>query len=93
MRPALQDGDWVLGVAGSRCRAGDVVIADMPGRTDFVIVKRVAAIDPVDGSLWLVGDDAAAGSVDSRTFGSVPPGAVTARLVLRYRPLPPKWVR
>jgi hypothetical protein len=94
MRPTLQDGDWVLAVARpKRVRVGDVVVCDLPGREGFSIVKRIASIDPTSSAIWLVGDDPAAGSVDSRTFGAIPPAAITARVALRYRPLPPSLIR
>lgn len=93
MRPTLADGDWVLALAHPRRLAvGDVVVCDLPGSRGFRIVKRITAIDPSDGSLWLLGDDPAAGSVDSRSFGSVIPASVFARLVLRYSPLPPTLI-
>lgn len=93
MRPALEDGEWVLGATRSALRVGDVVVCDRPGRPGFAIVKRIVSVDPTDGSLWLLGDDPGAGSVDSRTFGSIPATAVTARLILRYRPHPPRLIR
>ncbi len=94
MRPTLHDGDWVLGVARARrFHPGDVVVCDLPSRPGFEVVKRVTAIDPADGSLWLTGDDRSAGSVDSRSFGAIPAEAVTARLALRYRPVPPTLIR
>ncbi len=94
MRPALADGDWVVALAHPRrLGVGDVVVCDLPGSRGFPIVKRISAMDPGDGSLWLLGDDSAAGSVDSRTFGAIPAKAVTARLILRYRPFPPTLIR
>lgn len=94
MRPTLQDGDWVLGVAHpKRVRVGDVVVCDLPGREGFSIVKRVETIDSASSALWLLGDDPAAGSVDSRSFGAIPMAAITARVLLRYRPLPPSLIR
>ena len=94
MRPTLGSGDWVLGLTRTRqLRIGDVVVCDHPGRPGFAIVKRIASIDPTDGSLWLLGDDPTSGSVDSRSFGTVPATAVTARLALRYRPVPPVFIR
>lgn len=94
MRPALADGDWVVALAHlNRLSVGDVVVCNLPGSRGFPIVKRITAIDPNDGSLWLLGDDPAAGSVDSRSFGAIPPKAVTARLAFRYRPFPPRLLR
>lgn len=100
MEPALRPGDWILGLRRPRrLRRGDVVVAEHPGRPGFDLVKRVVAVpgdDLPDGSatlapgrVWLLGDNPEAGSVDSRQFGSVGIDDVRARLVLRYRPLPP----
>ena len=105
MQPALSAGDWTLGIRHpSRVSTGDVVVVEMPGRPGFEIVKRVAAVggetlETPEGDMtvaaedvWVLGDDPAAGSVDSRHFGPVPRQAVRARLVLRYQPLPIKRV-
>ena len=79
---------------------GDVVVLDLPGRPGFEIVKRVIAVggDVLDtpdgprtvddGEVWVLGDDPAAGSVDSRHFGPVPRDRIIARVLWRYRPLP-----
>jgi hypothetical protein len=92
MRPTLRDGDWVLAIARpKRVRVGDVVVCDLPGREGFSIVKRIDSID--SSTLWLIGDDPTAGSVDSRSFGAIPLASITARVVLRYRPLPPSLIR
>jgi len=101
MQPALTAGDWVLGVRHpERLEKGDVVVLDLPGRPGFEIVKRVAAVggdslDTPDGrrtvgpdEVWILGDDPAAGSVDSRHFGPVGRASIRAKLVWRYRPLP-----
>ncbi|MCB2222589.1 MAG: S26 family signal peptidase [Actinobacteria bacterium] len=101
MRPALRPGDWVMGLRRpGRLAAGDVVVLEMPGRPGFEIVKRVAAVagDPLDtpdgprtvgaDEVWVLGDDPAAGSVDSRHFGPVPREAITAKVLWRYKPLP-----
>jgi len=94
MRPALDDGEWVLAVARPRrLEAGDIVVCDLPGRPGFTIVKRIASIDSAAQLLWLLGDDPTAGSVDSRSFGAIPVAAATARLVIRYRPFPPRLIR
>ena len=101
MRPALRPGDWVVALRDPRKIArGDVVVLDLPGRPGFQVVKRVAAtegdrLETPDGprtvppgEVWVLGDDPAAGSVDSRHFGPVRRGQITARLLWRYRPLP-----
>ncbi len=104
MEPTLSPGDWTVGVrAPRRLRTGDVVVVDHPEQPGFELVKRVAAIGPVDvpgtdihlepGEIWVLGDHAAAGSVDSTAFGPLPRSAVRARLVARYHPLPLRWIR
>ncbi|MDX1692007.1 MAG: S26 family signal peptidase [Acidimicrobiia bacterium] len=102
MEPTLSDGDWVLAVRSLRGpRVGDVVVLDHPERPGFELVKRVTAvagdrvgdIHLLPGEVWVEGDDPVAGSVDSRRFGPVLAGSVQARVVLRYRPLPPTVVR
>lgn len=92
MRPTLRSGDWVIALArpGS-VRPGDVVVLDHPNRPGFELVKRVASID--DDGVLVLGDDPAAGSVDSVRFGAVPPRAVSARVLMRYRPLPSSLIR
>ena len=93
MEPTLTDGEWVVGVTPpGTVRIGDVVVCDLPGQPGFEITKRVALIDPNDGSLWLHGDNPSAGSVDSGTFGWMPTDSVTCRLIVRYRPWPPRFV-
>ena len=36
---------------------------------------------------WLESDNPAAGAVDSRAFGAVPPGLIEGRVMVRYWPL------
>ena len=101
MEPALRPGDWILGVRRPRARRGDVVVFDHPRRPGFALVKRVTAGpgDQVGGTLlgpdqvWVLGDNPAAGSVDSRRLGPIPIGLLHARLLVRYRPWPPARVR
>ena len=101
MGPGLAPGDWVLGIRHPReIAAGDIVVLKMPDRPGFEIVKRVAAVggdtlETPDGirtvgaeDVWVLGDDPAAGSVDSRHFGPVARNSVTAKVVWRYKPLP-----
>lgn len=93
MMPTLAPGDWALGLARPRgLDIGDVVVCDLPGRPGFEITKRVASVD-ANGALWLVGDAPHEGSVDSRSFGAVKRDAITARLVLVYRPRPMRRLR
>jgi hypothetical protein len=94
MEPTLRDGDWTVGIHRPRTLSpGDVVVTALPEHPDTLVVKRIAAVDPIDGSIWLRGDNPGAGSVDSRTFGSVAAEAIQTRLMLRYRPLPPRFIR
>jgi nickel-type superoxide dismutase maturation protease len=66
-----------------RVRPGQVVVARHPGRPDLLIVKRAARRER--GGWWLASDNPAAGAVDSRAFGVVPPSLIEGRMVLRYR--------
>lgn len=101
MEPTLSAGDWVVGIRSPRrVRLGDVVVAEHPDRPGFEVVKRVTAVGRHDrdegpplapGELWLEGD--AGIGVDSADFGPVLATAVRARLGLRYRPLPPRFIR
>jgi hypothetical protein len=103
MEPALHPGDWVIGIRRPRrISPGDVVVFTHPNRPEMEIIKRVAAVGPgpnpgSPGSLkptelWVLGDNPAAGSVDSRTLGSLDLKLVTARIVARYRPWPPRRI-
>ena len=89
MEPALRPGDWLLvrrtmaRGRSLRVRPGQVVVARHPGRPDMLIVKRAARREP--GGWWLASDNPAAGAVDSRAFGVVPPSLIEGRLLLRYR--------
>jgi hypothetical protein len=38
-----------------------------------------------DGGWWLASDNPAAGAVDSRAFGVVPPALIEGRMLVRYR--------
>lgn len=92
MRPTLHDGDWALSTTRHRpLRPGDVVVLTHPDRPDMELVKRIASIG--DEGVVVLGDDPLAGSVDSVSFGPVSPESVSARVLLRYRPLPPRLIR
>jgi nickel-type superoxide dismutase maturation protease len=84
MRPALEPGDRLVVVA-LRPRAGDVVAVVDPRDGERVMVKRVAAVDPGDGTVTVLGDNPPA-STDSRTFGPVRSDHVLGRAVYRYWP-------
>jgi nickel-type superoxide dismutase maturation protease len=66
-----------------RVRPAQVVVARHPGRPDLLIVKRAARLEP--GGWWLASDNPAAGTVDSRAFGVVPPSLIEGRVLWRYR--------
>lgn len=89
MEPVLHPGDWLLAcrtmVPGRRLRvrAGQIVVARHPGRPGLLIVKRAAWQEP--GGWWLASDNPAAGAVDSRAFGLVPPSLIEGRVLVRYR--------
>jgi nickel-type superoxide dismutase maturation protease len=89
MEPTLRPGDWLLAWRGLRpgrplrVRAGQIVIARHPVRGDVLLVKRAVREQPV--GWWLESDNPAAGAVDSRSFGPVPPDLIEGRLLLRYR--------
>ncbi len=100
MEPALSPGDWVLAWRRpGRLRRGDVIVLEHPQRPGFELVKRVAAaagellpgtdVSLAAAEIWVMGDNPGAGSVDSRHFGAVPLEQVRARVLARYRPLPP----
>ncbi|HXB48192.1 MAG TPA: S24 family peptidase [Streptosporangiaceae bacterium] len=89
MEPALRPGDWLLVWRGlsdgrpPRIRPGRLVIARHPAQTDLLLVKRAAAHRP--GGWWLESDNsAAAGAVDSRSFGPVPEGLILGYVLGRY---------
>jgi hypothetical protein len=66
-----------------RVRAGQIVVARHPGRPGVLLVKRAARQEP--GGWWLASDNPAAGAVDSRAFGVVPPSLIEGRVLWRYR--------
>ena len=93
MSPTLHDGDRVIVALTSyrrhAPRIGDVVLLEGPGGTP--LVKRVAEppVDVRQGTLWVLGDNAAESS-DSREFGPLPLSHVRGRVTWRYWP-PSRW--
>jgi len=91
MEPALRPGDWLLvrrrmrPGRPPRIRPGQLVIARHPHQPDLLLVKRAAR--PEAEGWWLESDNPAAGAVDSRSFGPVPPDLIEGRMLLRYRPI------
>ena len=102
MAPALLPGDWLLldPTGGRWPRPGSIVVVREPG-TGILAIKRVSArgrsagaappasvgpggpLGPRDA--WLLGD-APAGSIDSRSYGSLDADALVARAWFRYAP-------
>ena len=90
MAPTFRPGDRLLVWTGSSRRppwlsVGDVVAVADPRDPGRILVKRVAAVDPVSATLDVLGDDPGA-STDSRHFGPVPMASVVGRAVYRYAP-------
>jgi signal peptidase I len=95
MGPALRPGDFLMAVRPDRdrVRRGATVVVERPGGRGFELVKRMAAVpgDRVGDRVlapdeyWVLGDNAA-GSTDSRSFGSVGMGAVRGVVLARYWP-------
>lgn len=90
MEPTLSAGEWWLARRTRRVAVGDVVVVRQPEQEDLLTVKRITRRE---GARWWVEGDNSAHSRDSRHFGPVTEEAVLARLVIRYRPLPPRRVR
>ena len=101
MSPTLQPGDRVLGLRGLPARRGDVVVFAHPLRPGFEMVKRVAAVSGEDigrvalgpGEMWVLGDNADGGSIDSRALGPIRAEWLRSRLLLRYQPAPVAPIR
>jgi nickel-type superoxide dismutase maturation protease len=83
MQPTLHPGDWLLVRRAARVRPGRLVVAHHPARPTLLLVKRALRRDP--GGWWLESDNPAAGAVDSRSFGPVPPGLIEGVVWFRYR--------
>jgi nickel-type superoxide dismutase maturation protease len=88
MSPGLRSGDEVL--VNPRAyrrrppRAGDVVVARHPWRSDVRLIKRVASVTS-SGALVLRGDNPdALASTDSRTLGALPLSALEGRVVYQF---------
>lgn len=90
MAPTLLDGDRLVVVTrplGPRPlpAVGDVVAVPDPRDTGRILVKRVAAVDPVARTVEVRGDSPG-DSTDSRDFGPVAAASVVGRVVHRYGP-------
>jgi nickel-type superoxide dismutase maturation protease len=94
MRPTLEPGEWVLAVAASRFRRGDVVVLEHPVRPGFELVKRIVAVPGdlgpdghvLDADAFWVEGDAPDASTDSRSFGPVPRGSLLGTVRVVYHP-------
>ncbi len=88
MTPALAPGDYVVVDSRAYVRRlpelGDIALARDPREPSRIIAKRVAALEP-GGAVVLLGDNREE-STDSRTFGPLPPDALTGRVIWRYWP-------
>jgi len=72
MRPTLEPGDGVIGVAIPRVRTGELRVVEHPQRPGLWLVKRVGAVEGrgADCRFEAVSDNAVAvGVVDSRRLG------------------------
>jgi signal peptidase I len=86
MRPTLEPGDRLLLGYRKQPRAGDLVVARLPG--GVVAVKRAAerrTTDLGEPGWWLLSDDAAVGT-DSRHYGAVDDEDVLAVVIMRIWP-------
>lgn len=94
MEPELRPGDWALLLPGRGRlpRVGEVVVAEHPDRPGFELVKRVAAVSPQRGLVWLAGDNRDQTS-DSDQFGPVPAGLLVGRVVAVLGPRAPRLLR
>lgn len=88
MEPTLYDGDRLVVRHGATPRAGQLVVARLPGRG--LAVKRATMRQPVgEGTGWWVERDNSAEGVDSWLVGAIAdddvPAVVRARLWPRRR--------
>lgn len=85
MEPALRHGDWVIALRlNSAPQRGDIVVFRSDQLPDQWLVKRVARRLP-EGS-FVLGDNPALSSADSRTLGPVPNEAIRWKVFARYWP-------
>jgi nickel-type superoxide dismutase maturation protease len=89
MAPTLRPGDRLvveaLSYRSRLPRPGEIVLADDPREPSRELVKRVGNIDPLAGTVQLVGDSLGM-STDSRTFGPVAVASLRWRVAARYWP-------
>ena len=100
MAPALRAGEYVIAVrSGPMVRRGDIVIFPHPEEPAMDLVKRVAAgpgeLLELDGGtrrlgpdeVYVLGDNVAASTSDSRQLGPIALSSVGWRVKYRYWPL------
>jgi hypothetical protein len=89
MEPTLRPGDRLLvdrrAYRDSPPEVGQIVVFPDPQEPRRWLVKRVATVDPVAGTLTLQAD-AGGTARDSRTFGPVPLPSVRGRAYWLYHP-------
>jgi nickel-type superoxide dismutase maturation protease len=89
MAPTLLPGEWLIVEARTYARraprAGEIVLVADPREPARELIKRVATVDELSGTLFLRGD-APDASTDSRTFGALPVADVRWRVIGRYWP-------
>ncbi|MEI6868119.1 MAG: S26 family signal peptidase [Actinomycetes bacterium] len=98
MSPTYNEGDWLLtswwpaGLSTSLTRGlmGRAVLvqrAGQSGELDFLQIKRIKEIEPVEFGLprfWVEGDNSAA-STDSRHWGWLEAHEIKGAVMVRYR--------
>lgn len=85
MVPTLNDGDFVIVRPRGEIRPGVIVLAEFGRRPDFIVIKRVVAVD--ERGVWLSGDNAAESDASEKYGYAVPLGVVWARYWPRPRKL------
>jgi nickel-type superoxide dismutase maturation protease len=89
MEPVLLPGDRlvVIGLPWVQPwpKPGQIIAVRDPRLPSRILVKRVATVDRLAGTIEVVGD-APEASTDSRIFGPVPRPFVVGRAVYRYAP-------
>lgn len=87
MEPAYRHGDRLLvnrlAFAGRDPAIGDIVVVRDPDDERRHLIKRVAAAPGTDGSVFVLGDNAAL-SRDSRVFGPIPRRAIIGKALWKY---------
>ncbi len=77
MAPTLKDGDYVVVRREGRVLPGSVVLAQFELKPDFIVIKRVVAVE--DRGLWLAGDNPTQSDASEKYGYAVGIGVVVAR--------------